>query len=135
MQVVHAPEAALLSAAEPNAAAPGASADTEPLAAEADSATSAGGAGAGERIQIVDMATSGGGSGSNGSGADGDLLLELQGLTLRTPDGATTLVQNLDLQVDPAAQLLGFCCACSCDAMSGTTAGTPSGLRYTFFLP
>ena len=85
-QVVAVPEAALVSAAEPATAVDGEAAAAEPAN---------GGAAPRECIQIVET-TEAGGSTSNG---DGDLLLELQGLTLRTPTGSNTLVRNLDLQV------------------------------------
>jgi hypothetical protein len=48
-----------------------------------------------ELIRIVDEPVASGSA--NGTG--GDLLLELAGVTLRTPDGSATLVQNLDVQV------------------------------------
>jgi hypothetical protein len=48
-----------------------------------------------EQIEIVDESAANGSVSSSG----GDVLLELAGVTLRTPDGSATLVQNLDVQV------------------------------------
>ena len=39
-----------------------------------------------------------------GPSGQGGLLLELEGVTLRTPDGASTLVQDLSVQVSLAEQ-------------------------------
>ena len=60
-----------------------------PVAAEAALAHS-------EQITIVDEPAVNGSASSSGK----DVLLELAGVTLRTPDGSATLVQNLDVQVN-----------------------------------
>lgn len=108
-EVINAPKAAQAVAAQPgslkpavdvtgngsadNAAVPTTASSVEgvpelPVAAEAALAHS-------EQITIVDEPAVNGSASSNGK----DVLLELAGVTLRTPDGSATLVQNLDVQV------------------------------------
>lgn len=116
-EVINAPKAAQATAAQPGlaAAADSATNGSEPAQAAAPAAAPAAASAAtdpsqhagateaaaalarGEHIQMLDEPVAAG-SGNTSSGG-GDVLLELQGVTLRTPDGSATLVQNLDLQV------------------------------------
>ncbi|KAI8462678.1 MAG: ATP-binding cassette transporter [Monoraphidium minutum] len=70
-------------------------------AASAEAAAEAGPGG----ITIVHLGPVPAGSGSGGGGA-GDLLLELRGLCISTPDGVSKLAQNLDLEVRSGESLL-----------------------------
>lgn len=115
-EVVNAPKAAQAVAAQPGIAATSNGAadskpDSEPVpqaalpAAESSRQPDAAGAAAalaqGEHIQILDEPAAAGGS----NGSSDSVLLALEGVTLRTPDGGATLVQKLDLQVLRCHQL------------------------------
>ena len=87
------------------------------LAAAGDAAGAAAAAGAGG-ITIVHM-----GPAPSGGGGGGELLLELRGLCISTPDGSAKLAQNLDLEVRGGGWVAhapgpGICTRCAWRALT-----------------
>jgi hypothetical protein len=52
-------------------------------------------------ITIMHLGPARGSLAGGGGGSGGELLLELRGLCISTPDGSAKLAQNLDLEVGP----------------------------------
>lgn len=76
--------------------------------AVAGSSSSSGGAAKGiQVIQVLpwaDAASSSSSSASESEGSRGEVLLELDGVSINTPDGGLALVQNLNLKVRGGGQ-------------------------------